>query len=82
MGRNVFHQIRLLRVPSNPTLNIFRAEVFTALGNLFNCLITLTVKIFFLMSNLNLPFFSLKLLPLFYYYRPCLIVPNFLISPF
>ena len=36
----------------------------TSLGNLFQCLTTLRVKTFFLMSNLNLPSFSLNSLPL------------------
>ncbi|KAK4822238.1 hypothetical protein QYF61_011879 [Mycteria americana] len=36
----------------------------TSLGNLFQCLTTLIVKNFFLISSLNLPSFSLKPLPL------------------
>ena len=36
----------------------------TSLGNLFQCLTALTVKDFFLISNLNLPSLSLKAFPL------------------
>ena len=36
----------------------------TSLGNLFQCLTILIVKILFLISNLNLPSFSLKPFPL------------------
>ena len=39
------------------------ASVIT-LGNLFQCLTTLTVKDFFLISNLNLPSLSFKPFPL------------------
>lgn len=38
------------------------------LGSLFQYLSTLSVKNFFLMSNLNLSSFSLKLFPIFYHY--------------
>ena len=65
MGRNIFHLIRLLRAPSNPPLNTAREGVSTtSLGNLLQCLSTLMVKNFFLISNPNLPSFSLKPLPL------------------
>jgi len=48
-------------VPSNLALNTARQGAATAsLGNLFQCLTTLTVKNFFLISNLKLPSFSLK----------------------
>ncbi|KAK4825513.1 hypothetical protein QYF61_000026, partial [Mycteria americana] len=57
--------IRLIKAPSNLALNTSREGVSTTfLGNLFQCRTTLTVKNFFLISNLNLPSFSLKLLPL------------------
>ena len=36
----------------------------TSLGNLFQCLITLSVQKFFLISNLNLPWCNLRPLPL------------------
>jgi len=39
-----------------------RASI-TSLGNLFQCLTTLIVKIFFLISSLNLPSFILKPFP-------------------
>jgi len=56
---------RLLKAPSNLALNTSREGASTApLGNLFQCLTTLIVKKFFLISNLNLPSFSLKPLPL------------------
>jgi len=61
MGRDPFHQPRLLRAPSNLALNPAREGAATAsLGNLGQGLTTLTGKNFFLMSNLNLPSFSLK----------------------
>ena len=36
----------------------------TSLGTLFQCLTTLSVKTFFLISNLNLPWFNLRPFPL------------------
>ncbi|KAK4810857.1 hypothetical protein QYF61_008829 [Mycteria americana] len=49
---------------SNLTLNVSRdGASTTSLGNLFQCLTTLTVKDFFLKASLNLPSLSLK--PLF-----------------
>jgi len=65
MDRDTFKYSRLLKVPSNLALNNSgegAAAIF--LGNLFQCLTTLRVKKFFLLSNLNLPSFRLKLLPL------------------
>ncbi|KAK4831170.1 hypothetical protein QYF61_015640 [Mycteria americana] len=57
--------LKLLKAPSNLALNTSRDGASTAsLGNLFQCLATLIVKNFFLISNLNLPSFSLKPLPL------------------
>jgi len=65
MGRDVFHLIRLLEAPSNLALNTAReGAARAALGSLFQCLTTLTVKDFFLISKLNLPSFSLKPSPL------------------
>jgi len=61
MGRNTFHQTRLLKAPSNLSLNPAKEGAVTAsLGNLGQGLTTLRVKNFFLISNLKLPFFSLK----------------------
>jgi len=61
MGRDTFHQTRLLRAPSYLALNTAREGASTAsLGNLCQCLTTLRVKNLFLVSNLNLPSFSLK----------------------
>ncbi|KAK4818202.1 hypothetical protein QYF61_008586 [Mycteria americana] len=60
-SRDIFNKIRLLRVPSNLTLNVSRdGASTTSLGNLFQCLPTLIVKNFFLKSSLNLPSLSLK----------------------
>jgi len=65
MGRDTFQQTRMLKAPSNPALNISREGAATAsLGNLGQGLTTLAIKNFFLISNLNLPSFSLKPLPL------------------
>jgi len=65
MGRDTFHQTRLLRAPSNPALNTAREGAATAsVGNLFQCFTTLMVKNFFLISNLDLPSFSLEPFPL------------------
>ena len=63
VGRDTFHQIRLLKAWSNLALNTSSEGASTAsLGNL--CFTTLKVKNLFLISNLNLPSFSLKTLPL------------------
>jgi len=65
MSRDIFHQPRLLRAPSSLALNPAREEAATAsLGSLFQCFTTLTMKNFFLISNLNLPSFSLEPFPL------------------
>ncbi|KAK4828375.1 hypothetical protein QYF61_026113 [Mycteria americana] len=58
-------RIRFLKAPSIQTLNPFSdGASITSVGNLFPYLTTLIVKKFFLMSNLNLPSFSLKPLAL------------------
>jgi len=63
MSRDPFHQIRVLKAPSNLALSTARAGAATAsLGSLG--LTTLRVMNFFLISNLNLPSLSLKPLPL------------------
>ena len=65
MGRDIFHQPRVLQVPSNLALSTAGEEAATAsLGNLGQGLTTFIVKNFFLLSNLNLPSFKLKPLPL------------------
>jgi len=65
VSRDPFHLPRLLRAPSNLALNPAREEAATAsLGNLCQCLTTLRVKNFFLISSLNLLSFNLKPLPL------------------
>ena len=64
MGRDPFHQPRVLRAPSSLALNPAREVAATAsLGSLGQGLITLMVKNFVLISILNLPSFSLKPLP-------------------
>ncbi|CAN0052273.1 unnamed protein product [Bubo scandiacus] len=56
---------QVLKALSNLALNTAREGAATAsLGNLCQCLTTVTVKNFFLISNLDLISFSLKLLPL------------------
>jgi len=65
MGRDILHQTRVLRAPSNLALNTAREGAATAsLGNLGQCFTTLMVKNFFPISNLNLPSFSLQPFPL------------------
>jgi len=60
MSRDIFHQPRLLRAPSNLALNPAREGTATAsLGNPSQCLTTLMGKNFFLIPYLNLPSFSL-----------------------
>jgi len=62
MSRDIFHQPRLLRAPSNLALSTAREGAATAsLGNLGRCFTTLMGKNFFLISHLNLPSFSLEL---------------------
>jgi len=61
MGRDPFHQPRVLRAPSSLALNPAREGAATAsLDNLGQGLTTLRMKNFFLTSNLNLPSFSQK----------------------
>ena len=65
MSRYIFHQTRLLKAPSSLALNTAREGAAAAsLGNLGQCFTTLIVKNFLLRSSINLPSFSLKLLPL------------------
>ena len=55
------HPHRLLRAPSNLTLNVSgHGASTTSLGNLFQCLTTLSIKHFFLTSSLKLPSSSFK----------------------
>jgi len=65
MSRDPFHQPGVLKAPSNLALNPAREGAATApLGSLGQAFTTRRVKNFFLISNLNLPSFSLKPLPL------------------
>jgi len=61
MSRDIFYQPRVLRAPSNLALSSAREGAATSsLGNLCQCFTTLMVKNFSLISNLNLPSFSLQ----------------------
>jgi len=61
VSRDIFHQTRVLRAPSNLALNTASEGAATAfLASLCQCFTTLMVKNFFLISNLNLPSFSLE----------------------
>jgi len=65
MDKDTYHQTRLLKAPSNLALNTARDGEATAfLNSLCQCLTTVIVKNFFLISSLNPLFFSLKPLPL------------------
>jgi len=64
MGRDPFHQPRVLRAPSSLALNPAREGAATAsLGSLGQGLTTLTVKNSILRSNPNPPSFSVKPFP-------------------
>ena len=66
----------MLLTPSSLALNDTRDGAPTALlGSLFQCLTTLTVKNFFLISSLNLPSSGLKPFPLI------LLLPALIESP-
>ena len=61
MNSDIHSQIRLLRAPYNLALKVSRDENSAkTLGNLFQCLTTLTAEDFFLMSILILHALSLK----------------------
>ena len=61
IGRDTSHQIELFKAPFSLALNAYREGTLkTSLGNLFQCLTTLTVNSFFLISSLNLPSSNLK----------------------
>lgn len=63
-------QTRLFKAPSSLALNTSRDEVSTASwSSLCQCLTTLKVNNFFLVTNLNLLRLSLSHYP-FYYYAP------------
>ena len=64
MCRVTNHQTRLPRAASSLALNASRdGASTTSFGNLFQCVTTLRVKNFLLISNLNLPYLSLKPFP-------------------
>jgi len=65
MSRDILPQPRVLRAPSNLALSTAREGAATAsLGSLGQGLNTLMGKKFFLISDLNLPSFSLEPFPL------------------
>ena len=85
MNGNMHSYIRLPRALPGLALKISSDRASSiSLGNLFHCLTTLTVKDFFLVSNLNLPSLSLKPLPLFLSQQPLLksLSSSFLKLPF
>lgn len=68
VGKDNFHQTELLRAPFNLALNSSRDGESTAgLDNVCQCLTTPIEKNFLLISNLNLPSFSLDPFPLVLY---------------
>ena len=86
VNRDTYSQIRVLKAWSSQTLSVSKNRAFTTfLGNMCQCLTTL-VKKFYLISNLNLPSFSLRPFPLvlsqqtllkstsFYFYSALLIL--------
>ena len=77
MSRDIFHQPRVLRAPSNLALNPAREGAATAsLANLGQGLTTLMGKNFFPISNLNLPSFSLEPFPLVLSLHPLVQSPS------
>jgi len=64
MGTDTFDYTRLLKALSNLGLKTSWEKASTTfLGNFCQCLTSLIVKNFFLIYNLDLPFFSFKTLP-------------------
>lgn len=57
--RVMYHQTSLLKAISNLTLSTANVGASTSLANLFQCLITVSIKHFFLISYINLPSFNL-----------------------
>lgn len=76
MGSDIFHQTTVPKALSNLVLKTSRDGAPRAsLSNLCQCLPTPTVKIFFLISNLNLSSAGLKPFPVSYLYQPLQKVP-------
>lgn len=59
MYRDMSHKTSLLKAISKLALSTVRVGACTSLVNLFQCLNTLTMKNFFLISYINLPSFNL-----------------------
>jgi len=84
MSRDICHQPRLLRAPSNLALSTAREGTATAsLGNLGQRFTTLMGKNFFRISDLNQPSFSLEPFPLILSLDPLVKSPSpsFLLAP-
>ena len=65
MNRDAYNYIKLLRALSSLAWNVFRDGASTiTLGNLFQCLITLIIKDYFLISSPNIPSLIVKTFPL------------------
>ena len=60
MNRDTYSQIRLLRAPTRPWVSPRMGHPPPLWATCFQCLTTITLKNFFLISSLNLPYFSLK----------------------
>jgi len=72
VGRDPFHQPRVLRAPSNLALNTAREGAVTAsLGSLCQDLTTLIVQHFPILTSLNLPSARLKPFTPFLYCQAC-----------
>lgn len=63
-GKEHCHKIRLLKILFIHWSNFNVETSTTSLGNLFHPITFFTVNSFFLMTNLYVPLFNLKLLPL------------------
>ena len=84
MSRDISHQPRVLRAPSNLALSPAREGAATAsLGSLGQGFTTLTGKNFFPISHLNLPSVSLEPFPLVLSLHPLVKSPSpsFLLAP-
>ena len=60
MKKDIYSWIRLSRALFSLILNVSEDGASISLGNMFRCFPIIIVKIFFIISNLNLPFSRLK----------------------
>jgi len=82
--QGIFNQIRLLRAPSNLTLNVSRdGASTTSMGNPCQGLTILIVKNVFPISSVNLPLFGIKPFPLVLLQQALIksLSPSFLQAP-